>query len=173
MFTAAISKIATVAAKGALGLAVVTMAVLGTTGTALADEPGSTSDIAIVVNSFHGVPDDALHSITDTSATCMALGYGYYNWSLDGRVDGTPITVDFITRAYDGAGEYHATSITDQHGGMVTVETGDLLGASNRDDTGTFTVDEGELSTGTIDAVVHTSDDRTVRVLGTWSCAHR
>ncbi len=43
-----------------------------------------------------------------------------------------------------------------------------MQAASNQDDTGTFVIDEGELNTGTIDAVAHTDDGRTVRILGTW-----
>lgn len=105
-----------------------------------------------------------------TSVSCDLLTDTAWTWQALGTVDGVPADVTFTTNFYRGPGDYNPTTITDEDGGQVTAQVGDVQVASNGFTEGVYTVDAGEQS-GYIDAVL-TDDPNglSIRVSGTWQC---
>ena len=132
-------------------------AALATAGTAFADTPGLT------------VSGDATGTVTHAAVSCVPLGNGNYSWELKGRVDQAPIDITFTTAAFHGAGTYKTTGITDDAGGLATLETGDLQVVTNGDTVGSFTIDQHEHS-GSINTDL-TNNGQHVHVQGHWTCS--
>lgn len=151
-------------ARASVGFVVAAL-VIGTGGTAFADTTApeaSTVDHLTVTGSATG-------AVTTDTVSCTPLGNGYYSWRLLGTLDDAPIDITFNTAAFHGADTYNATSITDDQGGLVTLETGDVQVVTNGANPGTFTIDEGA-RTGSIDTDL-TNNGQAVHVSGTWTCS--
>jgi hypothetical protein len=115
------------------------------------------------------VTGSATGAITADTVSCTPLGNGYYSWQLLGTLDDAPIDITFNTAAFHGADAYKATGITDDQGGLATLETGDVQVVSNGANLGTFTIDEGA-QTGSIDTDL-SNNGQAVHVAGTWTCS--
>ena len=179
-------------ARASVGLVVAGL-VIGTGGTALADTPTTVAPAAhthLAPASGEGqdeIGDDAAGAATETLATtvtvtgsatgtlttgsvsCTPLGDGNYSWQLLGTLDDAPIDITFTTAAFHGADTYKATGVTDDQGGLVTLDTGDVQVATNGANPGTFTVDAGE-QTGSIDTDLE-GGGLNVHVNGAWACS--
>jgi len=132
-----------------------------TTASGLAAEASTDNELTVT--------GSATGTIATDSVSCTPLGNGYYSWQLLGTLDGAPIDITFNTAAFHGADAYKATSITDDQGGLATLETGDVQVVTNGANEGTFTLDEGE-QTGSIDTDL-ANNDQAVHVTGTWTCS--
>jgi len=150
-------------AQATLGLLLATAA-MGIAGTAHADEAGA-NDFASDLT----VTGDLNGPITDATATCHAFGNGAYSFELTGQLDGAPILLTFNTNNFQGAHTYNATGVTDDDGGLVTLQTEEIKVVTNGATTGTFTIDEGELVTGSIDTDL-ADNDQHAHISGTWAC---
>lgn len=104
-----------------------------------------------------------------TEVTCDLLTDWNWVWTAVGTVDGIPANVTFATNFYRGPGDYNSTTITDEAGGQMTAEVGDVQVVSNGATEGIVTVDAGEQS-GYVDAILEGTDDQSIRVSGTWQC---
>jgi hypothetical protein len=163
------TSIAAKIARTAVGFVVAGL-VIGTGGTAFADAPtdpgpaneGSTASTLTVTGSATG-------AVTTDTVSCTPLGGGYYSWRLLGTLDDAPIDITFNTAAFHGADVYNATGITDDVGGLVTLETGDVQVVTNGAGVGTFTIDKGE-QTGSIDTDL-ANNGQAVHVTGSWTCS--
>lgn len=91
------------------------------------------------------------------------------SWQLTGSLNGSQMDLTFTTNAYTGPGTLNVTGITDDHGGLMTMQRGDLTVTSDGSTRGTFTVAADEKS-GSVDADLRNQIDR-VHVSGSWSCS--
>lgn len=91
------------------------------------------------------------------------------SWQLTGSLNGSQMDLTFTTNAYTGPGTFNVTGITDDHGGLMTMQRGDLTVTSDGGTGGTFTVAADERS-GSIDADLRNQID-TVHVTGSWHCS--
>ncbi|WP_232666496.1 hypothetical protein [Pseudonocardia sp. TRM90224] len=126
------------------------------------DGPATPDEVLTVSGSLGG-------TVEATSVTCTRLAGDSWSWLLEGSVDGTPVEITFNTNNYKGAGDYNATGVTDEAGGLVTLTAGEVQVVTNGATTGKFTVAADEKS-GSIDAAL-TSPTQEVRVVGSWLCS--
>ncbi|MGI5125310.1 hypothetical protein ACQEVB_00720 [Pseudonocardia sp. CA-107938] len=166
--TSTAARIARRTAQGALGL-VIAAAAMAATGTAYADAPPDAPVAPVAAaDADLTITGDITGPITDASATCHDFGNGAYGFELKGLVNGAPVTLTFDTAFFKGAHTYNATGITDDDGGLVTLQTDQVQVVTNGASSGTFTIDKGEL-TGSIDTDL-SNDGLTAHINGTWSC---
>jgi hypothetical protein len=106
-----------------------------------------------------------------TEVTCDRLAESSWSWTAKGSVDGSPVEITFNTNNFRGAADYNTTGVTDEAGGLATLESGEVQVTSNGDTPGTFTVADGERS-GSIDAdLTNSAFGQQVHVSGSWTCS--
>lgn len=155
--------------------AAVTALTLGLAGTSHADADG-----ALLADPTHDLPANALHvegsvdgNLDNPEVTCAKLADAAWSWTATGTVDGVPVEITFNTNHFRGAGDYATTGVTDEAGGLATLNADDgaVIVTSNADTVGTFTVGDDERN-GSIDTTLDNAPyDQQVHVSGVWSCA--
>jgi hypothetical protein len=109
--------------------------------------------------------------LTSAEVSSTHLSDTDFTWELTTRVDGAPLNLTFTTAHYQGAKAYRTTGITDEQGGLMTLDANPIEVATNGFSTGTFTVDGGE-TTGSVDADLDdAANGHSVHVSGTWTCS--
>lgn len=109
--------------------------------------------------------------VTDVAVECNDLGDNAYAWQLTGQLGESALNLTFNTNNYRGAATYNATGVTDEQGGLMTLEVGQVQVTTDGDTPGTFTVGDDERS-GSVNADLRNyGTGEQVHVEGTWHCS--
>jgi hypothetical protein len=109
--------------------------------------------------------------IASAKVECTRLAGSSFAWQLSGLLNGANLEVTFNTNNYRGAGAYNATSITDDRGGLMTLQVGNVRVFSNGFSQGTFIVG-GDQRSGSMSADLDDAGTKQhVQIKGLWRCS--